>query len=215
MKLYEIPINTLVELQFFYLEERHMISAGLLYKYADTVYVSAVKTAGKTISAKKLRDFKVYYKTDASVYSFTNLSPRSISYNGQNLYAIQTSQDARLIKRLTAYRLFIGAPICARITSEGVTRQINCILKDISMTGMGILSLKKIDEHAKIEISFRVRENQPEVLTASITHSREFKSGNGYLYGCEFDVPNESIGNYVMRRRAQLSEDDENKNQEE
>lgn len=206
MKLYELPVNTLIELQFIYLDEKHKISAGLLYKYADTVYVSAVKSAGKTISAKKLREFKIYFKTDVSVYSFSDLNPRSISYNGQNLYAIQTNQEAKLIKQQTAYRLFVGAPVCAKVTSQGVTKQVNCILKDISMTGMGILSLKKIDEDAKLEISFRTNDSQPEVLTANITHTREFKSGNGYMYGCEFDVPNEIIGKYITNRRAQLLE---------
>jgi|GEM_PF-3139407 hypothetical protein len=206
MKLYEIPVNTLVELQFFYIDEKYKISSGLLYRIADTVYVSAVKTAGKTISAKRLLNFTLIYKADGSIYSFTGLNPRSISYNGQNLYAIQTNQDGKLISQRNATRLFLGAPVSAKITSEGAPRHLHCILKDISMTGMCIVSLSPIDETSKIEISFRANESAAETLIASITSTREFRSGNGFLYGCEFEAPNQIIGKYIEKRHAQLKE---------
>lgn len=206
MKLSDIPINTLVELQFIYLEEKHMISAGLLYRYSDTVYVTGVKSAGETITAKRLRNFSLIYKTDAGIYSFSNLNPRSVSYCGQNLYAIQSDQEAHCINHRNAFRLFIGAPVCVKIAENGAIRYLDCILKDISMTGMGIVSNTKIEEFAKIEISFRVNENSQEKLIASIIHSREFRSGNGYLYGCEFDAPNEIIGKYILKRQAQMME---------
>lgn len=209
MKLYELPINTLVELQFYYMNDRHMISSGLLYRYADTVYVTAVKSAGETLSAKKLKEFSLIYKSEAAIYSFSDIKPRSVSYCGQNLYAIQTDQDAKLVDHRNAYRLFIGAKITAKLTSNGKTKQMDCILKDISMTGMGIVSMSKLDEMTKIEISFSVNDNTHEILVASIVHSRQFRSGNGYLYGCEFDVPNVIIGNYVARRQEQLKRNTE------
>ncbi len=208
MKLYEIPVNTLVELQFSYLHEKHMVSSGLLYKYADTVYVSAVKSAGVTIEAKKLKEFSLIYKSDAAVYSFHDLSPRLVSYCGQKLYAIQTEQEASLDHR-SDFRLFIGSPVTAKITSNGKTRQIDCVLKDISMTGMGIVSNIKIEEYAKIEISFQINNETQETLVASIVYAREFRSGSAYLYGCELDVPNDKIGSYVARQRAKIEREEE------
>lgn len=209
MKLCEVPINTLVELQFYYLNEKHMVSAALLYKYAETVYVSGVRSAGETVNAKKLRNFNLIYKTDAGVYTFSDLNPRSISYNGQNLYAVPGDQEARLVNHRNAFRLFIGTPVSVKITVNSTTKRMDCILKDISMTGMGIISLNKIEEFAKIEVTFRVNEATDEKLVASIVHSREFKSGNGYLYGCEFDVPNEIIGKYIARRQQLMAVNDE------
>jgi c-di-GMP-binding flagellar brake protein YcgR len=209
MKLYEIPVNTLVELQFYYFDERHMVSSALLYEYTDSVYISAVKSAGKTIPAKKFKHFSLIYKTDMAIYVFTNLKPRNVSYNGQNLYAITTEQEAQVVNHRNAYRLFIGAPVTAKIITENNTRLINCILKDISMTGMGIVSKVKIEDFAKIEITFRVHESSQEKLIASILHTREFRSGNGYMYGCEFDTPNETIGNYIARRQEFTKEEAE------
>jgi PilZ domain. len=208
MKLYEIPVNTLVELQFDYLQEKHMVSSGLLYRYSDTVYVSAVKSAGVTIEAKKLKEFSLIYKSDAAVYSFRDLKPRLVSYCGQKLYAIQTEQEASLDQR-SEYRLFVGSPVTAKITSNGKTKQIECILKDISMTGMGIVSNIKLEEYAKIEITFQISNHSQETLVASIIYSREFRSGSAYLYGCELDVPNDTIGNYVARQRAKIAKEEE------
>lgn len=61
MKLSEIPLNTLVELHFNYLGFNHKVKAGLFYKNDKTVYVSAIKNAGKTIPASKLKDVALVY----------------------------------------------------------------------------------------------------------------------------------------------------------
>jgi hypothetical protein len=99
----------------------------------------------------------------------------------------------------------VGIPITAKVIVKEKAKYIDCILKDISMTGMGILSLNRIDEIAKIEISFRVNDNTVETLIGSIVHGYTFKNGKGFLYGCEFDEPNDTIGKYVSRQQAVLS----------
>jgi hypothetical protein len=55
-------VNTLVELQFDYMGEKHKVSTGLLYKVADTVYVSAIKGAGRILPAAKLKNVDLVYK---------------------------------------------------------------------------------------------------------------------------------------------------------
>jgi hypothetical protein len=203
MKLSEIPANTFVELKFDYIGASHKIGVGLLYKNAEAVYVSAIKNVGRTIPASKLKNVILIYKAVAGVYIFKDLTLRSIAYNGQNLYVIQTEQEAQKISHRNAVRLPLGVNVSAKIiTTDGIENHIYCILKDISMTGMGILSNKKIDKIDKIEISFRVNETK-ETVVGNIIHIYEFANGKGYLYGCEFDEPNGSIGKYVERQYAQ------------
>lgn len=202
MKLNEMTINSIVELQFNYMREKHKVISVLLYKITGTVYVSAIKSAGEVLPAKRLKNFCLVYKTESGVYTYTNLSPRSISYNGQNLYALESDQDAPIVNHRNAYRLFVGVPITAKITSDGTTMCCNFFLKDISMTGMGILGIHRFDKFAKIEISFRVNDNTMETLIGSIIHTYELKNGKGFLYGCEFDEPSETIGKYVTNQLA-------------
>ncbi|MHB8128292.1 MAG: PilZ domain-containing protein [Mobilitalea sp.] len=202
MKLIDIPANILVELQFDYIGVVHKIGVGLLYKNAGTVYVSAIKNAGKTIPASKLKNVIMIYKAVAGVYLFKDLAIRSISYNGQNLYVIQTEQEAQKVNHRNAVRLSLGVNVSAKIImTDGSVNHIYCILKDISLTGMGILSNRKMDKMDKIEISFRVNDNK-ETVVGNIIHIHEFVNGKGFLYGCEFDEPNGSIGKYVERQYA-------------
>ncbi|WP_197662420.1 hypothetical protein [Mobilitalea sibirica] len=49
MKLSEIQVNTLIELHFLFNDERHRLCLGLLYKINNSVYISAIKNAGKTM----------------------------------------------------------------------------------------------------------------------------------------------------------------------
>jgi hypothetical protein len=204
MKLSEIPVNTVVELQFDYMGEKQKVNSGLLYKYSESVYVSAIKSAGEIIPAKKLKNFCIALKTGTGVYNFKNLNPRSVSFSGQNLYAVSSDQEANLERDKNANRLFVGVPISAKIITDKSTRYFNGMLKDISVNGMGILSIGRIEDSARIEVRFRVNADTIETLTGNIINSHELKNGKGYLYGCEFDEPNEIIGKYVARQQTEL-----------
>lgn len=197
MKLIEIPQNTLVELQFFYMGERHKVGVGLLYKNEKAVYVSAIKNAGKTVPATHLYNTVLTYKTSEGLYIFKSITLRSISYNGQKLYVIQTDQEAMIVDYRKSYRLYLGKNISAKIIMDDQSKNIHCILRDISMSGMWLLTNIQIDPSAKIEIGFRVNKKDKEKLVGSITQVEEFKNNTGFLYTCEFQEPNEIIGKFV------------------
>ncbi len=204
MKVFEIPVNTVVELKFYYMGIRYKVGVGLLYQYGNTVYVSALKSSGKTVPASKLRNVTLVYRTNAGMYTFHNVNIRSLSLNGQKLYAVQSDKEAQVTNHRKSYRLYLGANIVARIIKDdGTEEELQCILKDISATGMGILSRHKVEESAKIEISFRLYNNK-ETLIGFIARVDEFKNGTGYLYGCEFEQPNETIGKYVAQQVDKL-----------
>lgn len=212
MKLIEIPLNSVVELQFYYMGERHKVGVGLLYKNAKAVYVSAIKNAGKTIPSTQLYTVFLTYKTNEGLYIFKNVALRSISYNGQKLYVVQSDMEALIVDYRKSYRLYLGKNISAKVITGDQAESIHCILKDISMSGMWILSNLQIDLTAKIEIGFRVNKNNKETLVGNITHVDEFKNGTGYLYTCEFSEPNDTIGKYVayqierMNKKNQINE---------
>lgn len=203
MKLVEIPANTVVELKFYYMGIRHKVSVGLLYKYADIVYVSALKSAGKTVPASQLRSVNLIYKSEVGLYTFHNVALRSLSLNGQKLYAVTSQQEAQEVNHRKSYRLYLGVNIVAKVVNEDDIEELQCILKDISATGMGILSRKKLDENARIEVSFRLN-NIKEIMVGYVARIDEFKNGTGYLYGCEFSEVNETIGNYVAAKMEKL-----------
>jgi hypothetical protein len=211
MKLIEVPINTLVELQFYYMGERHKIGLGLLYNNKKAVYVSAIKNAGKTIPASHLYNTHLIYKTNEGLYIFKNVALRSISYNNQKLYVVQTDQDALIVDYRKSYRLYLGKKVSVKIVKEEQFENVQCILKDISMNGMSILSHIPIDQAAKIEIGFRVNKNSKETLVGNIIRVEEFKNGTGFLYACEFDEPNDTLGKFVANQIEKMNKGNDKK----
>ncbi len=199
MKLIEIPVNSVVELRFYYLGIRQKVNVGLYYKYSEAVYISALRTAGKTVPASKLQSVTLVYRNEEGMFTFHNVAMRSLSLSGQKLYAVESAQEAQRIRNSRAGRLHLGIQVVAKITMGESSESLQCMLKDISATGMGILSNKKLDEAAKIEISYKVK-NLSEVLVGHIVRINEIKNGTGYLYGCEFEEPNETIGKYVIHK---------------
>ncbi len=210
MKLIEVPINTLVELQFYYMGERHKVGVGLLYKNTKAVYVSAIKNAGKTVPATHLFNVYLCYKTNEGLYIFKHVNLRSISYNGQKLYVVQTEKEALIVDYRKAYRLYLGKNVSAKVIKEEQSESIHCILKDISMSGMGILSNMQIDSSSRIEIGFRVNKSKKETLVGNITRVDEYKNGTGYLYACEFIEPNDTIGRFVAYQIEKMNKRNEN-----
>jgi hypothetical protein len=211
MKIYELPINTLIELHFDYMGGTHKLNLGLFYKIAKTIYISAIKHAGVAIPAVKLKNISLVYKSAIGRYIFKDIAMRSISYNGQNLYAIQSEQDAYIINQRSKERLLMGVYISTKITSpDGTESYIQCLLKDIGMTGMGIMSHQRFEKSSKIEISFRTNQNDSESLVGSIIYIHEFANGKGFFYGCEFEKPNETIGKYVANQKQKYQDQKEN-----
>jgi c-di-GMP-binding flagellar brake protein YcgR len=207
MKLAEIPTNTVVELHFFYMGIRMKVSVGLLYKYADIVYISALKSAGKTVPASQLRSVNLIYRSEAGIYTFHSVALRSLSLQGQKLYAVTSQQEAQEVNHRQSYRIYLGINIMAKVVTENDEEELQCILKDISATGMGILSRKKVEESARIEVSFSLH-NVKEKLIGYIARIDEFKNGTGFLYGCEFTKPNETIGKYIATKVEKLTNND-------
>jgi hypothetical protein len=191
--------------------ERHKIGLGLLYNNRKAVYISAIKNAGKTIPATHLYNIHLTYKSDEGLYIFKNVALRSISYNGQKLYVVQTDQDALIVDYRKSYRLYLGKNVSAKVVKDDQYESIHCILKDISMTGMGILSNTTIDQSAKIEIGFRVNKDKKETLVGNIVRVDEFKNGTGYLYGCEFNEPNDTLGKFVAYQIEKMNKKSNNK----
>ncbi len=207
MKLIEIPVNTVVELRFYYMGIRYKVNTGLYYKYSESVYISALRAAGKTIPASKLRSVTLVYRYVEGMFTFHNVALRSLSLNGQKLYAVQSSQEAQIIKNSKSVRLHLGIQVIATIIWGDKKESLQCLLKDISATGMAILSNKKLDETAKIEISYKLN-NSNEVLVGNIVRINEINNGSGYLYGCEFEEANAVIGRYVLQKLGQKEQED-------
>ncbi len=213
MKLIELPVNTLVELQFYFAGKRYRVGVGLLYKGTKAVYVSAIKNAGKTVPAAYLYNVHLIYRTPMGLYIFKKVALRSISYNGQKLYAVQTENEAYIVDHRKAYRIYIGKNISAKVITEGKTESIRCILKDISMSDMGILYHVQLEPSAQIEISFRVNQNDKETLLGTIVRVEEYKNGSGYLYICEFTEPNETIGKFVTCQIEKINKGNEGRDE--
>lgn len=205
MRLYDIPEVSLVELHFEYMGEFHKVKTILVYNLNQIVYVSAIKSAGHVIPAVKLKNVSLIYRTELGVYVFRKLLPKSIFYNGQNLYALSSEEDVVPKNNRKNLRLHVGVSISAKIyTTDGRVSNVQGILKDISMTGMSIIINRKLDRTAKIEISFSVNREKISKLMAHIIHMNEFTTGSGYIYGCEFDIPNETIGRYVVKKYIEM-----------
>jgi hypothetical protein len=187
--------------------ESHKVNTALLYNINQTIYVSAIKSAAVIIAATKLKNVSLIYKTEIGVYNFKNLIPRSISYNGHSLYAMNSEQEVQIVNFRKVYRLFVGAKITAKmIAADGNATSLYCILKDISAIGMGIVTKQKIDMLTKIEICFRVNRDRIEKLIGNIVHEYEFVNGKGFLYGCEFIEPNVRIARYIIKKQKEMNE---------
>nr|WP_243456599.1 PilZ domain-containing protein [Mobilitalea sibirica] len=93
----------------------------------------------------------------------------------------------------------VGAGIAAKIITANETTDIMCYLKDISMSGMAIISDFSLEQDTKIQISFRC-DDSIQTVVGNIKQIYEFRSGKRFFYGCEFNEPNEVIGKYIMSK---------------
>lgn len=203
MKLMDIPDKSKLELCFQYKSKNYSMEVELQMKIADTILIQAVSCNGEPINRMELNEPVLVCKTESGLYIFREASFKLVLFRGTNMYAVSSRKDGDKLNRRQAYRVYINEPVKIKITkSNRNTVEFSGILKDISLTGMGIILPYKGDDILTMEIVLELSRNSNIVLSGEVVRIRELPNNKGYLYGCRFHIQKEALSRYIMSRQV-------------
>ncbi len=200
MRLNEIPEKEDLEFRFKYQKNDYCMNVILQIKLEDMIFISAVCSNGKPIDANKISEAMLLYKTEGGIYNFIDLTLKLVSYQGKYLYGISTSNEPKRMNRREAYRAFVGeAHNLKLIKDDGSMVEFSGILKDISLTGIGFIMNRKIEDIAYIKVVLDISKNCKLPLLGEIIRVTELPKHKGYLYGCKLNMHSDILNRYVLK----------------
>lgn len=204
MKIGNIPLNTDIEIVFEYMSKEYCMKIQIQINNTENIFIPAILNNGKPIKPHELKNVKIIYKEPNGVYTFTDIELKAVLYSGANLYEIRNDYEVARVNHRDAFRVFVGDPINFKIIRGDNITTTSGILKDISLTGMGIISNFKIEGAALIELIFVTDEGKKIKLRGNIIRVNELEHNRGFLYGCKFiDKNDSSLGKCLLKRQIE------------
>jgi len=135
-------------------------------------------------------------------YFWKNVNISREVRNNEVFHAISSDVDGVRLNRRNAFRVFIGLDGEAINLDDKKSHHIT--VKDISSTGIGILSRKNEDPLFEVGNLLQVRYRDEDFyIDVDITCRvvRMYESDVGYVYGCQFSRLYPKVENYVAQRQ--------------
>jgi len=95
MKIYELPKNSDLRLQFWYKDREFNVKVKALKVAEDKVYVPAIKDRDKLIVKDDMKNIRVQYCTDQGVYDFEDVSIGLAKCKDKHLFILRSDFDAQ------------------------------------------------------------------------------------------------------------------------
>lgn len=203
MKLIDLPEKTKLELRFGYKKRRYNMEVEIQMKIADYILIQAINSNGEPIRRADMDDPELTYKTETGLFIFKAAAFKLVTYKGGYMYAVSSPNEAEKVNRREAYRVYINDPVLLKITKTNQNViELSGILKDISLTGMGIILPYKGEDIKTMEIILDLTRNTNINLMGDVVRIKELPNNKGYLYGCQFQIQKEALSRYIMSRQV-------------
>jgi hypothetical protein len=199
----DLPVKTKLDLRFNYKKRKYCMEVELQMKLADYILIQAINCNGEPISKMDMNDPELTYKTETGLFVFKTAAFKLVNYKESYMYAVTSPDDAEKVNRREAYRVYINDPVLLKITKTNQNIvELSGILKDISLTGMGIILPYKGEDIKTMEIILDLTRNTNINLMGDVVRIKELPNNKGYLYGCQFQIQKEALSRYIMSRQV-------------
>ena len=202
MRLNDLPDHSKLELRFMFKGKNYSMEVAVQMNLINTIFIQAISCNGAPIDNMEVNDPVLIYKTEKGLYLFKDAEYKLVHIKGANLYAVTCQKEADKINRRSAYRVYINEPIKLKLTKLNENKiELSGILKDLSLTGMGIILPYKGDDIKTMEIQLELGRNTDINLIGRIVRIKELANNKGYLYGCSFQTQKEALSRYIISRQ--------------
>ena len=200
MRLNEIPEQEVLEFRFKYQKMDYCMNVTIQLKLDNMIFIQAICSNNKPIDVSKIKNALLSYTGNGGIYNFDDLKLKLVTYQGLYLYGVSCELEQKLMNRREAFRAFVGeAHSLKLIKSDGNIVEFSGMLKDISLTGVGFIMNRKVDDISYIKVVLDISKNCKLPLLGEIVRVTELPRNRGFLYGCKLNLRSDILSRYVLK----------------
>lgn len=201
LKLTDIKAGEKLEISFNYMDKEYAMDLLVHDKSDCSIILPAILHKDNPVFPMELDSKKIVYKTERGLYEYTEFEMDLKKLNNKYVYCVNCEQIAEKINRREAYRVFIGEEVVIKHFDRlGKEQTFKANLKDLSLTGMGIVSNYEMEEGDIVETLYKA-DHYRVVLQGTIVRIEECEHIKSKIYGVKFNGRTEVLGKAIIKRQ--------------
>lgn len=201
MTISEIVIESKLILKFIYKEIGFSMAVDIIKKENGFLVITAILENDIPVDPKNLSNVELVYIVKDGLYTFQACKLEPTECFSMRAYMITSDENVNKVNRREVYRVFIGEITKIKVISQqGVKTELEGILKDISIQGMGVIFNREIEIGYKISIIYNY-EGLNIHLLGEVIRADKVPGRNYYAYGCKFFNPNSLVNRVIMLKQ--------------
>lgn len=202
MKITEIETENKLLLKFKYKEKPYSMIVVLFAKSTQNIVVPSILENDRVVNPEELKEAELIYTVKDGIFRFGQLKMESALFQGIRVYNVSSDEDITRANRREAYRMFIGELAKVTVALEnGKKRNVEGILKNISITGMSIVLKQEFDVGATMSILYEF-EGLNFFLQGTVVRKDKMNGYRAFSYGCRFKDPNHSLNRIIIQKQS-------------
>lgn len=204
MKIIEIEIENKLLLKFKYKEKPYSMIVVLFAKSAQHIIIPSILENDRVVNPEELKEPEIIYTVKDGIFRFGQLKMESAFCQGIRVYSVSSDEDVIRANRREAYRMFIGELAKVTVTMEnGKKRNVEGILKNISITGMSIVLKQEFDVGSSMSILYEF-EGLNFFLQGTVVRKDKMNGYRAFSYGCRFKDTNNSLNRIIIQKQTRI-----------
>jgi c-di-GMP-binding flagellar brake protein YcgR len=198
MKIFELDTENKLIIKFNHFDKDYSLFVSLLAKSSQYIVIPSILKNNEVVNPALLKNAEIIYTVKDGVFRFPISKLEPEVFKGMRVYYTYSESDVNLENRREAYRVFIGEIVSALVmTQNGKKKNVEGILKDLSVTGMSVISKMEFEEGATMQIVFNF-EGVNFLLIGEIIRKEKVHRFRAFVYGVKFTSPNYGINRILM-----------------
>jgi c-di-GMP-binding flagellar brake protein YcgR len=202
MKITEIEIENKLLLKFKYKEKSYSMIVVLFAKSAQHIIIPSILENDRVVNPEELKEPEIIYTVKDGIFRYGQIKMESALFQGIRVYNVSSDEDVTRANRREAYRMFIGELTKITVAMEnGKKRNVEGILKNISITGMSIVLKQEFDLGSTMSILYEF-EGLTFFLQGTVVRKDKMNGYRAFSYGCRFKDANNSLNRIIIQKQA-------------
>lgn len=201
MKITEIELPNKLIFKFKYREKPYRMIVQIISKSREHIVIPSLLENNQVVDPGNLADVELIYTVRDGIFQYKGIKMNASKYNSMRVYHVSSEEEVTRLNRRGAYRVFIGELLkILVIPANGQKKELDGILKDLSVTGMGIILKDEFEIGTNISMIYPY-EGMNVPLSGVIVRKDKFERYRAYSYGCIFPEPNNGVNKIVTLKQ--------------
>lgn len=193
MKIVDIEVSNKLIIKFIYKDKPYSMVVDLIAKSSQYIVIPAILQYNEVVDPSLLANVEIIYTVKDGIFRYEYPKIETSVLQGIRVYLVSAEDDVARLNRRNAYRVFIGEVVKLYVTSQnGSKKDYEGILKDVSISGMGVVLKNELEIGSTISIIYNY-EGLNIHLSGQVIRKKKINRYRAFVHGCRFDTPNNGI----------------------